>query len=68
MRTVRGLPAEKMNIPLQLEFLQSPINEAEYKRAFDAMQRDHVDGVVISADAVNYTHRVLLGRMAQQPA
>jgi putative ABC transport system substrate-binding protein len=58
--------AEKMNIPLQLELLQSPINEAEYKRAFDAMQRDHVDGVVISGDAVNYTHRVLLGRMAQQ--
>jgi putative ABC transport system substrate-binding protein len=58
--------AEKMNIPMRLELLQSPINEAEYRRAFDAMQRDQVDGVVISSDSVNYTNRVLLGRLAQQ--
>ena len=25
------------------------------------MQRDHVDGVVVNTDAVNYTHRLLLG-------
>jgi putative ABC transport system substrate-binding protein len=58
--------AEKMNIPFRLELLQSPVNEAEYRRAFDAMQRDHVDGVVISADSAHYTHRVLLGRLARQ--
>jgi putative ABC transport system substrate-binding protein len=58
--------AEKMNIPIRPELLQSPINEAEYRRAFDAMQRDHVDGVVIPADSMNYTYRVLLGRLAQQ--
>ena len=58
--------AEKMNIPIRLELLQSPINEAEYRRAFDAMQRDHVDGVVISSDSVNYRYRVLLGRLAPQ--
>jgi putative ABC transport system substrate-binding protein len=58
--------AEKMDIPIRLELLQSPINEAEYRRAFDAMQRDHVDGVVISSDSPHYTHRVLLGRLAQQ--
>jgi putative tryptophan/tyrosine transport system substrate-binding protein len=33
--------AEKMNIPFRLELLQSPISEAEYRRAFDAMQRGH---------------------------
>jgi hypothetical protein len=54
-----------MKIPLRLEPLQTPINEAEYRRAFDAMQRDHVDGVLILADAENYTHRHLLGRLAQ---
>jgi putative ABC transport system substrate-binding protein len=65
VKTIREA-AEKMNISIRLELLQSPINEAEYRRAFDAMQRDNVDGVVIPADSVNYTHRVLLGRLAQQ--
>ncbi len=58
--------AERMKIPLQLEPLQTPVNEAEYRRAFDAMQRDHVDGVLISPALENYTHRHLLGRLAQQ--
>jgi putative ABC transport system substrate-binding protein len=58
--------AERMKIPLRLEPLQLPINEAEYRRAFDAMQRDHVDGVLIDPGTESYTHRHLLGRLAQQ--
>jgi putative ABC transport system substrate-binding protein len=58
--------AEKLKITLRLEPLQTPVNEAEYRRAFDAMHRDRVDGVIISADLENYTHRVLLGRLVQQ--
>jgi putative ABC transport system substrate-binding protein len=58
--------AQKMNIPLQQEPLQTPIDEAEYRRAFNAMQRDHVDGVLISSSAVNYTNRALVGRLAQE--
>jgi putative ABC transport system substrate-binding protein len=58
--------AEKMNIPLRLEPLRPPINEATYRRAFDAMQRDHVDGVWINPTAENYTYRVVLGRLAQE--
>jgi putative tryptophan/tyrosine transport system substrate-binding protein len=58
--------AEKLNIPLRLEPLQSRINGDEYKRAFNAMQRDHVDGLIIGADVENYTHRILLGRLAGQ--
>ena len=58
--------AEKMKIPFRLEPLQSPINEAEYRRAFDAMQRDHVDGVVLSSEPESYMHRRLLGRLAQE--
>jgi ABC-type uncharacterized transport system substrate-binding protein len=58
--------AKKMNIPLRLEALQDPPKEAEYRRAFDSMERDHVDGVVVSSDSVKYTHRLLLGRLAQQ--
>lgn len=57
---------ERMKIPLQLEPLQTPVDEAEYRRAFDAMQRDHVDGVLLSLAVENYTHRHLLGRLAQQ--
>jgi putative ABC transport system substrate-binding protein len=58
--------AKKMNIPLRNEFLQAPVNEAECRRAFEAMQRDHVDGVLISAEPETYIHRVLLGQLAQQ--
>jgi putative ABC transport system substrate-binding protein len=58
--------AEKLNISVRLEPLQSPVSEAEYRRAFDTMQRDHVDGVMISPAVEHYTHRVLLGRLAQE--
>jgi putative ABC transport system substrate-binding protein len=58
--------AERLNISLQLEPLQPPVNEASYRRIFDAMQRDHVDGLLILPDSENYTHRHLLGRLAQQ--
>jgi putative ABC transport system substrate-binding protein len=58
--------AKKMNILLRDEVLHAPVNEAEYRRAFEAMQRDHVDGVVISGESENYTYRVLLGQLAQQ--
>jgi putative tryptophan/tyrosine transport system substrate-binding protein len=58
--------AEIMKIPFRLEPLQPPINEAEYRRAFDAMQRDRVDGVYIDGSPESYTHRHLLGRLAQQ--
>jgi putative ABC transport system substrate-binding protein len=58
--------APKLGISLRLEPLQSPINEAEYRRAFEAMKRDQVDGVIIGSDGENYTNRVLLGRMARE--
>jgi len=58
--------AEKMNIPLRLQPLQSPINETEYRRAFETMQREQVDGVMVSSGAESYTYRALLGRLAQQ--
>ena len=58
--------AERLKIPLQLEPLRPPVNEASYRQAFETMQQDHVDGVVILADAENYTHRHLLGRLAQE--
>jgi hypothetical protein len=58
--------AEKKHINLAFQALKSPINEAEYLRAFDAMQRDHVDGVMISGETESYSYRVLLGVLAKQ--
>ena len=58
--------AEKMHINLAFQALKSPISEAEYLRAFDAMQRDHVDGVMISGESESYSYRVLLGVLAKQ--
>jgi hypothetical protein len=58
--------AERMKIPLRLEPLQPPINEAEYRRVFDAMQRHHVDGAFIDPGPESFTHRYLLGRLARQ--
>jgi putative tryptophan/tyrosine transport system substrate-binding protein len=62
---IRGA-AEIMKLPFVLEPLQPPINEAEYRRAFDAMRRDRVDGVFIDGSIESYAHRYLLGRLAQQ--
>lgn len=58
--------AQRMHIQLALQALQPPINETEYTRAFNAMQHDRVDGVLISGESENYTYRVLLGQLAQQ--
>jgi putative tryptophan/tyrosine transport system substrate-binding protein len=58
--------AQRIHITLASQALHSPIGEAEYTQAFDAMQRDHIDGVMISGESENYTHRVLLGRLTQQ--
>ena len=59
--------AEKLNITTyRNQRLQSPVDETEYRRAFEAMRRDHVDAVAISADAENFAHRVLLGRLARE--
>lgn len=57
---------ERLKIPYRLEQLRTPINEAEYRRAFDAMRNDKVDGLVISPDVENYTNRILLGTLARE--
>jgi putative ABC transport system substrate-binding protein len=64
-RTTREA-AEKMNITFRHEVLQTPIDETEYRRAFDEMKRDRVDGIVIGSDPENYTNRLLLGRLTRE--
>jgi putative tryptophan/tyrosine transport system substrate-binding protein len=57
---------EKLNIACRSEPLQAPIDEAEYRRAFDRMKRDNVDGVAIHASGPQYNYRVLAGRLARE--
>jgi putative ABC transport system substrate-binding protein len=57
---------EKLKISCRSELLQAPVDEAEYRRAFDRMARNHVDGVVIIASGVQYTHRALAGQLARE--
>ena len=59
--------AEKLKITTyRVQQLQSPVDETEYRRAFEAMRRDHVDGVLIGPDSENHAYRVLLGWLARE--
>jgi putative ABC transport system substrate-binding protein len=58
--------AQKLGISLALAPLGNTINEAEYRRIFSSIQRDQVDGIVISEDGENYAHRFLLVELVQQ--
>ena len=58
--------AQKLGISLVNAFLNSPLTEAEYRRAFDSIQRDQVDGILFSAEFEHYAHRFLLAQLVQQ--
>jgi putative ABC transport system substrate-binding protein len=58
--------AQKLGISLVNAFLGSPITEAEYRRAFDSIQRDQVDGILVSAEFEHYRYRFLLAQLVQQ--
>src|SRR5260370_21340711 len=58
--------AQKLGISLVLAPLGSTINEAEYRRIFSSLQRDQVDGIIISEDGENYAHRFLMVELVQQ--
>ena len=49
--------AQKLGISLVNAFLNSPLTEAEYRRVFDSIQRDQVDGIMFSAEFEHYANR-----------
>ena len=49
--------AQKLGISLVNAFLGSPVTEAEYRRVFDSIQRDQVDGIMFSAEFEHYANR-----------
>ena len=58
--------APKLGISLTHARLGSPVNEAEYRRIFDAIPRDQNGGIMISEDNENYGYRPLLVQLALQ--
>ena len=58
--------AQKLGISLVNAFVGSPATEAEYRRLFDSIQRDQVDGILFSAEFEHYAHRFLLAQLVQQ--
>ena len=58
--------AQKLGISLVNAPLGSPVTEAEYRRVFDSIQRDQVDGIIFSAEFEHYPHRFLMVQLVQQ--
>ena len=58
--------AQRLGISLVHAPLGNTINEAEYRRIFKSIQRDQVDGIIVSEESENYTNRFLLVQLVQQ--
>jgi putative ABC transport system substrate-binding protein len=58
--------AQKLGISLVNAPLGQTINEAEYRRVFDSIRRDQVDGIMISDETENHAYRFLLVQLVQQ--
>lgn len=58
--------AQKTGTPIGALFLDGNINPAAYERVFDAMERDQVDGLLLSDSAEHLTSRVLIAELAKR--
>jgi putative ABC transport system substrate-binding protein len=58
--------AEKLGILLTSAPLVSPFDEPEYRRVLVSIQRDQIDGIMISEETENYPHRFLLVQLINQ--
>jgi putative tryptophan/tyrosine transport system substrate-binding protein len=58
--------AQKLGISLVNAPLGSPVTEAAYRRVFDSIQRDQVDGIIFAAQFEHYPYRFLLAQLVQQ--
>jgi putative tryptophan/tyrosine transport system substrate-binding protein len=58
--------AQKIGISLVRAAVNSPVDEAEYRRVFSSTQRDQVDGSMVSDETEHYPHRFLLVQLIQQ--
>ncbi|MDI1266202.1 MAG: ABC transporter substrate-binding protein [bacterium] len=58
--------AKKLGISLVPAPVDSPVTEAEYRRVFDSIQRDQIDGIFFSAEFEHQPHRRLAIQLVQQ--
>jgi putative tryptophan/tyrosine transport system substrate-binding protein len=58
--------ARKLGISLVNAPLGKIINEAEYRRIFDSIQRDQVDAITFSDETEHYPYRFLIVQLVQQ--
>jgi len=58
--------AKKLGISLIYGGLDSPVTEAEYRRVFNSIQRDQVDGIIFSAEFEHYPHLSAIIQLEQQ--
>jgi putative ABC transport system substrate-binding protein len=58
--------AARVGMTLIEAFLDDPIQDSEYRRAFAAMVRERVDALLVADSGENYTHRRLIVELAAQ--
>jgi putative tryptophan/tyrosine transport system substrate-binding protein len=56
--------AQQLNMSLVGPPIESPMQEGEYRRVFEAMAKQHVDGVIVSSQGENVVHRRLIADLA----
>jgi putative tryptophan/tyrosine transport system substrate-binding protein len=64
-RTVREA-AQKLGIALVSAIVNSPYDEAEYRRTCSSIQKDQLDGIAFSDEGPHYRNRFLLVQLIQQ--
>lgn len=64
-RNIRDAAA-RAGVAMVGALLESPITEAEYRRAFAIMAREKVDSVQVSAVSENYVHRSLIVQLCAE--
>jgi ABC-type uncharacterized transport system substrate-binding protein len=58
--------AQKLGISLVRATVNSPYDEAEYRRAFSLIQRDQLDGAILSDEGEHFTKKLLLVQLIGQ--
>jgi putative ABC transport system substrate-binding protein len=58
--------AQKLGLSIVRAPLSNPFDEAEFRRIFNSIQREQVDGITISDEGETYTYRFLLVQLIQQ--
>ena len=58
--------AQKLGISLVRATVKSPYDEAEYRRVFSSIQRDQLDGAILSDEGEHFTKKLLLVQLIGQ--